>query len=113
MAQGIEVLRKELSRLLLSGLILLLGIQLTGLSCLDEWQDLLLIPGHQIHSQVRTGTPGDVGLGNDGCPCHLAFVSAPYSTHELSAPPSLLNPGAPVTNPSAHPFLLFRPPLSL
>lgn len=107
------MVHRRISRLFLSGLILLLGVQLTGLSCLGDWQDLLLVPGHQIQCQVRSGTPGAAGLGDDGCPCHLALMSVPGSAYEVSAPPSLLDLGAPVTNPSAHPLLLFRPPLSL
>jgi len=107
------MVHRQITRLFLCGLILLLGVQLTGVSCLGDWQDLLLVPGHQIQSQVRSEAPGDAGLVDDGCPCHLALMSGPGSAYEVSAPPALLDLGAPVTNPSAHTFLLFRPPLSL
>jgi len=107
------MVQRQITRLFLSGLILLLGIQLTGLSCLGDWQALMPLPDRPVQYQVDRGSPGDAGLVDDGCPCHLALMSGPGSAYEVSAPPALLDLGAPVTNPSAHTFLLFRPPLSL
>src|SRR5262245_51169947 len=107
----IEVLRKESSRLLLSGLILLLGIRLTGLSCLDDWQDLLLVTGHQIHSQVSTGTPGDVGLGVDGCPCHLFFKYVDLSSLHVASPPLATLTSMPTGYAPILARFLFHPPI--
>src|SRR5262245_46463679 len=82
-------------QLLIIGLILLLGVQLTGLSCLGEWPIAesagSLLDAHQITGDA----PESEGLADDGCPCHMVFVSILSSASQPSHPVSLIAPGAP------------------
>jgi len=104
---------RHASQLLVIGLILLLGVQLTGLSCLEDWRiaaptgDLFDTP--QI-TGVATG-PGE--LVDDECPCHMVFVSILSGAFQPSHPVFAIERGVPVTSPFVSPFLLFHPPLSL
>lgn len=104
---------RHTSQVLVIGLVLLLGVQLTGLSCLEEWRTAALagsvLDPHQIAS-VATG-PGE--LADDGCPCHMVFVSILSGASQPSHPVSLIEPGVPGTPPLMPPFVLFHPPLSL
>lgn len=101
---------RHASQLFVIGLILLLGAQLTGFSCLDEWQ-LAFSTGSVVDTpQIAGIAPGS---GDDGCPCHLAFVSIPSGTHQVSHPVALNDPAVPVMAPLVPPFSLFHPPLSL
>jgi len=103
---------RHASRLLVIGLILLLGVQLTGLSCLEDWRIAEsagnLLDTHQI-TGVATG-PGE--LADDGCPCHMVFVSILSGASQPSHPVSLIEPGVPETSPLMTAFLLFHPPLN-
>ena len=104
---------RQASQLLVIGLILLLGVQLTGLSCMEEWRIAetagSLLDSHQI-TGVATG-PGE--LADDGCPCHMVFVSILFGASQPSHPVSLIEPGVHETYPFMPPFLPFHPPLSL
>src|SRR5215467_6799249 len=104
---------RHTSRLLAIGLIMLLGVQLTGLSCLGDWRIAALagslLETHQI-TGLATG-PGE--LADDGCPCHMVFVSIHSGASQPSYPVSLVEPGVPETSPLMPPFLPFHPPPSL
>ena len=104
------MVHRHASQLFIIGLILLLGAQLTGLSCLDEWRLELSAGGMFDTPQIAGVAPG---AGGDGCPCHLAFVSIPSGTHQVSYPVASINPAVPVTAPLVPLFSLFHPPLSL
>ena len=106
------MLNCQITRTVLSGLVLLLATQLTGLNCLNDWQHLVHSPELSLNSQLDGPTPGVDGLGEDGCPCHLAFVSIARNDYEIEAPASILEPSIPVNNLSAYPPLPFHPPLS-
>jgi len=70
-------------RLLVTGLILLLAFQLTGLSCINDSQSRSSpsLVNH-ISSQDRAlGGPNDIPHKDaDGCPCHLVFQSFQFPT---------------------------------
>ena len=106
-------MQRHTSQRLVIGLILLLGVQLTGLSCLEEWRTAALagsvLDPHQIAS-VATG-PGE--LADDGCPCHMVFVSILSGASQPSHPVSFIARAVPVKSPPVPPFLPFHPPLSL
>lgn len=106
-------MRVPFSRLLVAGLILLLGIQLTGLSCLDEWRITSLVVNFATHTAVSGAADGTNQWGDDGCPCHLAFMSMLSNAGEVSCPINLIDPGVPATCALAHPSLPFHPPLTL
>lgn len=70
------------TNLLLIGLVLLLGVQLTGLTCLGEWQ---IGPADLVRAMDHSPT-SDEGVTDDGCPCHFVFQS-------VSLPgPAILSP---------------------
>ncbi len=104
------MLSKPLTNLCLFSLILLLAIQLTGLSCLDEWRSL---PSHASLALFQAGTMVASQLGDDGCPCHLAFVSVPKAAPESCYPIALLDLGALTSLVPDHTSLPFHPPLTL
>lgn len=94
----------------LIGLVLLLGVQLTGLSCLGEWQGAIL----STQAELVDSSPSPEGNVSDhGCPCHFVFQSVflPF--------PEILSPRT--DNVSSNPMLyvptfvvfLFHPPLSV
>ncbi len=104
---------RHASQLLLVGLILLLGVQLTGLSCLEDWR-IAALAGSVLDTPQITGVATEPGaLAHDECPCHVVFVSILSGSFQPSHPVSFIGPGVPVTSPLVPPFLPFHPPLSL
>lgn len=105
-----RLLQLRHSTLLLIGLVLLLGVQLTGLTCLDEWQGAI----HSTQAEIVDNSPSPEGNVLDhGCPCHFVFQSvllaapeilSPH-TDDVNLPPSLYVPTFVVS--------LFHPPLSI
>jgi hypothetical protein len=107
------MVHRQVTQLLVAGLIVLLGAQLTGLSCLQEWRLASLAGGAFDIPQIAGVVMGAGELADDGCPCHMAFVSIPSGAYQVSHPVSLIDLGIPVTAPLISPFTLFHPPLSL
>lgn len=107
------VVGKRFSTRFLIGLILLLGIQLTGLSCLYEWQSVLPLASPALSNQHATGVGDPNVRTSDGCPCHLAFVSVLSAAPEVACPVTLIDLRAPATWALGNPSLPFHPPLSL
>jgi len=107
------MVRSQVSHLLVVGLIVLLGAQLTGLSCLQEWRPASLARGAFDTPQLNGVAVGAGELADDGCPCHLAFVSIQAGTYQISHPVSLIGLSGPVTTLLVSPFSLFHPPLNL
>jgi len=109
-------MQKHTSQRLVIGLILLLGVQVTGLSCLEEWRIGSLAGSLFDAPQITDVTDVTMGSGahaEDGCPCHMVFVSIPSGTCQPSHPVSFIARSAPVISPLVPPFLPFHPPLSL
>lgn len=101
------------SALLIMGLVMILGVQLTGVSCLEDWQ-LPASPVTQgtVHtSGITTDLSGLEGPTDDGCPCHLAFVSVKTGTGQVISPVVLSAMTLPDGPPIPRPFTLFHPPL--
>ena len=107
------MMQRHTSQRLVIGLILLLGVQLTGLSCLEEWQIASLAGSLLDTPQISDVTAGSGALAEDGCPCHMVFVSIPSGVSQPSDPISSIARGVPVISPLVPPFLPFHPPLSL
>lgn len=91
-------------------LTLLLGVQLTGLTCLDEWQGAI----YSAQAEIMDNSQSPEGNVLDhGCPCHFVFQSVilavpePLSLHtdDVNSIPSLYVPSFVV--------FLFRPPLNV
>ena len=107
---GPPMLRLRNSNLLLIGLVLLLGVQLTGLTCLDEWQGAL----HSAQAEIVDNSPSPEGNVLDhGCPCHFVFQSV------LLTVPEILSPHTDDVSSSHTLYVptfvvsLFHPPLSI
>jgi hypothetical protein len=107
------MVHRHTSQLLVIGLILLLGAQLTGFSCLEEWRIASLAGSASDIPQITRVATGPGQLADDGCPCHKVFVSILSGASQPSHPVSLIEPGVPITSPLVPPFLPFHPPLSL
>ena len=107
------MVHRKASQLLVVCLVVLLGAQLTGLSCLGEWRLASSAESGFDTLQITGDGTGVEEPADDGCPCHLAFVSIPVGAYHVSHPASLNDPDSPVTAPLAPPFSFFHPPLSL
>lgn len=104
------MLKGQNVNVLLVALILLLGVQLTGLTCLGEWQ----LGSTEAFVETLDLSPStDGGVTDDGCPCHFVFQS-------VSLPaPEILSPLADNVSLSSTLYVptfvvvLFHPPLSV
>jgi hypothetical protein len=104
------MIQKRRTRLAVVLLILLLGVQLTGLSCLDEWS--LPSMGGGIASYVDSSHDAAVAEA-DSCPCHLTFTSIPYIALFASCPSVLRDLPDSETLLLVDPALPFHPPLAV
>lgn len=100
---------------LIVGFVVMLVVQLTGVSCLADWQ---LSMASDLPTAVHaTGTTADLsgseGHSDDGCPCHLAFVSVQTGIAQVISPVFLSAVTLPAAPPILRPFTLFRPPLQV
>lgn len=96
-------------RAVLTMLILLLGIQLTGLNCIGEWSpqsidDLLGTALKVAHAADNT---------DDACPCHLSFVSTPRQNVQAAARQVILDHCAFEPAALEETSLPFHPPVTL
>lgn len=97
------------TNLLLMGLILLLGVQLTGLTCLGEWQiGPAVLVGATDHSATSDG-----GVTDDGCPCHVVFQSVFLAVPEILSPYTDDVRSSPTLYVPTFVVFLFHPPLSV
>jgi hypothetical protein len=80
--------------------LILLLFQLSGLSCLDEWN---VVPQKCTFSQ-------ETSTLDDDCPCHFTFVSSPSINVRWSSLITRVVTQLPTTHASDLRFLLFRPP---
>lgn len=97
--------------LVLVGLVLLLSVQLTGLSCINDWNHTTNTPLKNLQSvcfQLVSGFTAD-----DGCPCHLAYLSVPFDRKNRNGPMISVDPDTPLRYAHSKPFLPFHPPLTL
>lgn len=89
----------------------LLGAQLTGLSCLEDFpQGVHLSVSSYSYGLVADDTDEVGQSGKDGCPCHLTF--APFTSVPAYAQ-GPMHPLTVVTPPVWRPWLvsfLFHPP---
>ncbi len=101
-------------RLLVTGLILLLAFQLTGLSCINDLQSRSS-PSLVNHISSQDGALGGTNdipdKDADGCPCHLVFQSFLFPTFQpVSLVTSRETPSPPLYTAT---FVesLFHPPI--
>ena len=96
-------------RAVLTMLILLLGIQLTGLNCIGKWSpqsidDLLGTALKVAHAADNT---------DDACPCHLSFVSTWRKNVQAAARQVILDHCAFEPAALEETSLPFHPPVTL
>jgi hypothetical protein len=105
--------RQQVFRFLIVGLIVILGMQLTGLTCLSD--RLGDSSNHDAFVQYLSGTePGSEEMEQpDGCPCHLHFVSIEKILPSRSFPGIFLTSSAPHESVLLLEFAQFRPPATI
>jgi hypothetical protein len=92
-------------------LILIFAVQMTGLSCLNDWRDAAFSV-HSVNHQPAFSTQSvHTAADDDGCPCHLAFVSIVGRTYSVESPAFLLGAGLRATCPCTSLAVPFHPPL--
>jgi hypothetical protein len=94
-------------------LILLLGAQFTGLSCLEDWRNAAPTGSAFDTPQITDVAMASGEFADDGCPCHMVFVSIVSRVSQPSHPGLLVERSGPGMSPTVPPFLPFHPPLSL
>ncbi len=99
-------------KLLPAALVALLTVQLTGLSCVDQWPTLILTDSLIVSHQPSPGNTMAAATPDEGCPCHLSFISVDTPTPEIGGQ-GLLHAAATTAHALIHPSLVLRPPLSL
>ncbi len=108
-----HAIESAICKLLPAALVALLTVQLTGLSCLDKWQTLILTDGLIVSHQASPGDSPDSAAPDDGCPCHLSIISVDTPTLEITYQLFFQHVAAPKAHALIHPSLVLRPPLSL
>ncbi len=93
-------------------LVLLLAVQLTGMSCLDDWHDAAFSLHSADHHHAVSAQSTHAHAIDDTCPCHLAFVTAPDNAYSVESPVAPLSAGLRLTSPHAEPSAPFHPPLA-
>jgi hypothetical protein len=101
---------RRYSNLLLIGLVLLLGVQLTGLPCLGEWQVAI----HSAQAEIVGGSPvTEENVSNHGCPCHFIFQSVFLAVLEILSPHTDDVSSSHTLYVPTFVVSLFHPPLSI
>ena len=96
-------------RAMLTILLFLLGIQLTGLNCIDEWS----LSSIDDLSETVLEVPHAAGHTDDACPCHLSFVSTARHNVQAAALQVILDHRAFEPAALEETSLPFRPPVTL
>ena len=102
------VLKARNANLLLLGLVLLLGVQLTGLTCLGERQ---VGPAAAVVEAMDHFPSPDGGVTDDGCPCHFTFQTVIVSPWSLVSPFTSMLLETPTRVVGTFIHSLFRPPV--
>lgn len=113
MTEVFSVVQVPTARLLLIVLIMLLAVQLTGLSCLDEWRIGSPLGFSVVLTQLSNGTTGVDQRGDDGCPCHLQIAPVYRAPLQVGCPVQPVGSEVPITFLPTLASWLFHPPISL
>lgn len=96
----------------ITGLVLVLAVQLTGFTCLDEWTGGSWHASTVSYQQSAPASEASPAAEDDGCPCHLAFVHNPSGAPAVSVPTATLDASLRPASALQHPFIPFHPPLT-
>lgn len=101
-------------RWLVTGLILLLAFQLTGLSCINDLQSRSS-PSLVNHTSSQDGALGGTNdipdKDADGCPCHLVFQSFLFPTLQPVSLVTSRETPSPAMYTATFVEILFHPPI--
>lgn len=96
------------ANVLVVGLVLLLGVQLTGFTCLGEWQ--IGSTASLVEALDLFPSP-DGSVTDDWCPCHFTFQTVSVSPSSFVSPFISLVPETPTLFVSTFIHSVFRPPV--
>ena len=104
---------QQVVRFLIIGLVVLLGAQLTGLTCLSD--HLSASSNNYAFAQYSSLTESDSEEIEqpDDCPCHLHFVSIEKTLPPRSFPGIFLTSSAPHESVTLLEFSQFHPPSTI
>lgn len=77
------MLKGRNANMLVVGLVLLLGVQLTGFTCFGEWQ---IGSTPSLVEALDLSLSPDRTMTDDGCPCHVLFQSVSPPASESISP---------------------------
>lgn len=105
-------LRKRLVvSVLVLGLVCLLTLQLTGLSCLQEWWTLGSSGESILFSSPVNESNQASQQVQDACPCHFSIAQGEHLHLPVAWSPTRTIPSTPVTHLSLLVTFLFHPPV--
>lgn len=92
----------------LIGLVLILGVQLTGLTCLGESQ---VISATALVEAMDLSPSPEGAVTDDGCPCHFVFQTISLFPFSVVSPFTSILPESPTLFVSTFIHFLFHPPV--
>lgn len=103
---------ERLNQFVLVVLVILLAVQLTGLTCLNNWRSAEFGTDSPLLLTDRVSDGGFASdyQNEDGCPCHLVFHAASLGSG-LVSPLIDSPPDMPVPFVYSFPHSFFHPPL--
>jgi hypothetical protein len=109
---GMNILRKKsVVRGLVVSLVCLLSLQLTGLSCLEEWWTVSSSSELSILSPPTEGGNQTSSQDQDACPCHFSMAQGEHVHIPIVWSPTPTTSSLPVTHLPLLVAFLFHPPV--
>ena len=94
-------------------LVMLLTVQLTGLSCTNDVQILPVASATQLAAGHGASSYDHIETGLDGCPCHMLFHSVGVYSLDVTAPLADGVMAWPIRHAPPFADFLFHPPVTL
>ena len=94
-------------------LVILLTVQLTGLSCTNDLQILPVASAIPLATVDGASSYDPIDTGIDGCPCHMLFQSVGVYSLDVTAPLADRFMAWPIRHTPTLAHFLFHPPVTL
>ena len=94
-------------------LVMLLSVQLTGLSCTNDVQILPVHSATHIAAGHSASSYDHIETGLDGCPCHMLFQSVGVYSLDVTAALADRFMAWPIRHTPTLAHFLFHPPVAL
>jgi hypothetical protein len=94
-------------------LVMLLTVQLTGLSCTNDLRILPVASATPLLAGHGASSDDHIDTGLDGCPCHMLFQSVGVYSLEVTAPFANGFMAWPIRHTPTLAHFLFHPPVTL